>query len=111
MRVEFRITSGSRADQREVFDTSVIAVRRHPMNDLRFDVDKDPEVSSKHAEIRIVGDTVTLKDLASTNGTYMNGQRVTGERVLAEGEVISFGDAGPKAEFGRAAPEGAAIVK
>jgi len=103
MRVEFRITSGSRADQRDVFDQSVIAVGRHPMNDLRFDVDKDPEVSSKHAEIRIVGDTVTLKDLASTNGTYVNGQRVTGERVLAEGDVISFGDAGPKAEFGRAA--------
>ena len=102
MRVEFRITSGSRAGQREIFEKSVIAIGRHPMNDLRFDIDKDPDVSSKHAEIRVVGETVTLKDLESTNGTFVNGQRVTGERVLAGGDVIAFGDAGPKAEFHRA---------
>ena len=69
MRVELRITSGSRAGQREIFEKSVIAIGRHPMNDLRFDIDKDPDVSSKHAEIRVVGETVTLKDLESTNGT------------------------------------------
>lgn len=102
MRVEFRITSGSRAGQREIFEKSVIAIGRHPMNDLRFDIDKDPDVSSKHAEIRVVGETVTLRDLESTNGTFVNGQRVTGERVLAGGDVIAFGDAGPKAEFHRA---------
>ena len=99
MRVELRITSGSRAGQREIFEKSVIAIGRHPMNDLRFDIDKDPDVSSKHAEIRVVGETVTLKDLESTNGTFVNGQRVTGERVLADGDVVAFGDAGPKAEF------------
>ena len=102
MRVEFRIISGSRAGQREVFEKSVIAVGRHPMNDLRFDLDKDPDVSSKHAEIRVVGDTVTLKDLESTNGTYVNGQRVVGARELSVGDVVAFGDAGPKAEFHRA---------
>lgn len=101
MRVELRIISGSRAGQREIFEKSVIAIGRHPMNDLRFDPDKDPDASSKHAEIRIVDDKATVFDLQSTNGTFVNGQRVAGERVLADGDTIAFGDAGPKAEFRR----------
>ena len=99
MRVEFRITSGSRAGQREGFDKDVITIGRHPSNDLRFDPEKDPDVSSKHAEIRITGQSATLRDLGSTNGTFVNGQRVQGERGLGNGDVVGFGDAGPKAEI------------
>lgn len=99
MRVEFRITSGSRAGQRETFEKSVITVGRHPMNDFRFDVEKDADVSSRHAEIRVLDAKVTLKDLDSTNGTFVNGQRVAGERALFDGDLIAFGDSGPKVEF------------
>lgn len=99
MRVEFRITGGARAGQREVFDKSVIAIGRHPMNDLRFDVEKDTDVSSKHAEIRIVGETVTLRDLGSTNGTFVNGRRLAGEHLLATGDTIGFGAEGARAEI------------
>ena len=52
MRVELRITRGSRAGQRELFDKSVISIGRHPLNDLRFDPERDPDASSRHAEIR-----------------------------------------------------------
>ncbi len=99
MRVELRITSGSRAGQRELFDKSVISIGRHPLNDLRFDPERDPDASSRHAEIRILGDKATLHDLNSTNGTFVNGQRITGERALFDGDLMSFGREGPAVEF------------
>jgi len=99
MRVELRITSGSRAGQRELFDKSVISIGRHPINDLRFDPERDPDASSKHAEIRILGEKATLHDLDSTNGTFVNGQRIAGERALFEGDLMSFGREGPAVEF------------
>jgi S1-C subfamily serine protease len=103
MRVELRITSGSRAGQRELFDKSVISIGRHPLNDLRFDPERDPDASSKHAEIRILGDKATLHDLDSTNGTFVNGQRIAGERALFDGDLMSFGREGPAVEFHAAA--------
>jgi S1-C subfamily serine protease len=99
MRVELRITSGSRAGQRELFDKSVISIGRHPLNDLRFDPERDPDASSRHAEIRILGDQATLHDLNSTNGTFVNGQRIAGERALFDGDLMSFGREGPAVEF------------
>jgi S1-C subfamily serine protease/pSer/pThr/pTyr-binding forkhead associated (FHA) protein len=99
MRVELRITSGSRAGQRETFEKSVISVGRHPMNDLRFHPEKDPDASSRHAEIRVLGSKATLHDLESTNGTFVNGQRVGGERALFDGDLIGFGKDGPQVEF------------
>jgi S1-C subfamily serine protease len=108
MRVELRITSGSRAGQRELFDKSVISIGRHPINDLRFDPERDPDASSKHAEIRILGEKATLHDLDSTNGTFVNGQRISGERALFEGDLMSFGREGPAVEFHESKTMGAA---
>jgi S1-C subfamily serine protease len=99
MRVELRVTSGSRAGQRELFDKSVISIGRHPLNDLRFDAERDPDASSRHAEIRILGEKATLHDLDSTNGTFVNGQRIAGERALFDGDLMSFGREGPAVEF------------
>lgn len=103
MRVELRITSGSRAGQRELFDKSVISIGRHPLNDLRFDPERDPDASSKHAEIRILGEKATLHDLDSTNGTFVNGQRIAGAHALCDGDLMSFGREGPAVEFHAAA--------
>jgi hypothetical protein len=103
MQVELRITSGSRAGQREQFDKPVISIGRHPLNDLRFDPERDPDASSRHAEILVVGDKATLRDLDSTNGTFVNGQRIAAERALFDGDLISFGREGPAVEF-HAAP-------
>ena len=99
MRVELRITSGARAGQREQFEKSVISIGRHPLNDLRFDAERDPDASSKHAEIRILGEKATVRDLESTNGTFVNGQRVSGERALFDGDLLAFGREGPAVEF------------
>ncbi|MBM3907091.1 MAG: trypsin-like peptidase domain-containing protein [Gemmatimonadetes bacterium] len=100
MAIELRITSGARAGARETFTKSVIAIGRHPMNDLRLDAAKDIDVSGRHAEIRLVGDTATLRDVGSSNGTKVNGQPLVGERALFDGDVIALGGAaGATLEF------------
>ncbi len=99
MAVEFRITKGARAGSRERFEKSIVAIGRHPINDLRFDADRDLDVSSRHAELRIVGERYLLVDLGSTNGTFVNGQQVDPERTLVDGDVITFGTDGPQVEF------------
>lgn len=50
----------------------------------------DPEVSSTHAEIVRTGNTYQLKDLKSTNGTFLNGQPVD-TSLLRSGDEISIG--------------------
>jgi S1-C subfamily serine protease len=40
-----------------------------------------------------------LQDLGSKNGTYVNGERLTADRLLADGDVIGFGAKGPALEF------------
>lgn len=99
MAVELRITRGARAGARERFEKSIIAIGRHPINDLRFDVERDLDVSSRHAELRLIGERYVLVDLGSTNGTFVNGQHLDAERPLSDGDVITFGNDGPQLEF------------
>src|SRR5512137_3067777 len=50
----------------------------------------EPSVSSHHCEIELKGNEVVVKDLNSTNGTFINGEKVS-ERVLKLGEVLRLG--------------------
>src|SRR5687767_8946225 len=50
----------------------------------------EPSVSSHHAEIILKGTDVLIKDLNSTNGTYINGEKIT-EAVLKPGQTLKFG--------------------
>jgi diguanylate cyclase (GGDEF)-like protein len=43
-------------------------------------------ISRKHARLRYVGPVVTIEDLGSTNGTYVNGQPIHGRTVLRSGD-------------------------
>jgi EAL domain-containing protein (putative c-di-GMP-specific phosphodiesterase class I) len=63
-------------------------IGRLPEADLRLDSDR---VSQRHAEIYADGDALCVRDLGSTNGTYVNGEAVT-ERVLAERDILHFAD-------------------
>lgn len=55
----------------------------------------DASVSGHHAQVKWDGwkRSAWLKDLGSTNGTLVNGNVITGEVELAEGNVITVGDA------------------
>ncbi|MGH2909955.1 MAG: FhaA domain-containing protein, partial [Solirubrobacteraceae bacterium] len=51
----------------------------------------DPNVSRAHAEVRAHGSSWVLTDLGSTNGTRLNGRRVTQPEVLGPGDEIEVG--------------------
>ena len=50
----------------------------------------EPSVSSHHCEILLRGTDVVVKDLNSTNGTYINGEKIA-ETVLKPGQVLRLG--------------------
>ena len=52
----------------------------------------DSEVSRKHARLMFQGGKYVLEDLGSTNGTFVNGQRLAGPVVLKSGDVVSLGE-------------------
>jgi FHA domain/Bacterial regulatory proteins, luxR family len=55
-------------------------------------LDWDTEVSRVHAELARIGDGWTVSDDGlSRNGTHLNGERVVGRRLLANGDVLRFG--------------------
>jgi pSer/pThr/pTyr-binding forkhead associated (FHA) protein len=50
----------------------------------------DPSVSSHHCEVLLRGADVVVRDLNSTNGTYVNGEKTT-EAVLKPGQILRLG--------------------
>jgi hypothetical protein len=53
----------------------------------------DPELSRRHARFsRRDADTFVVEDLGSTNGTFVNGRRRTGPRVLYPGDTLKLGE-------------------
>ena len=76
---------------------------RHPSNTIQL---LDKIVSKEHCIIERRGQALVLRDLGSLNGTYVNGERVNGERELKHGDDIALG--GTRARFddgsGRAMP-------
>jgi predicted component of type VI protein secretion system len=52
----------------------------------------DPEVSRRHATIRDQGGSLGIEDLGSTNGTYVNGTRITAVTVLSDGDEVRLGN-------------------
>ena len=60
---------------------------------------REPSVSSHHCEIVMRGSEVVVKDLDSTNGTFINGERVT-ESVLKPGQTLRLGQVDMRLENG-----------
>lgn len=73
---------------------------RHPSNSLRL---VDREVSKEHAVIERVGADFILKDLGSSNGTFVNGRRIQ-ELKLRDGDTITVGTSKLVFHSGEAAP-------
>jgi diguanylate cyclase (GGDEF)-like protein len=64
-----------------------MVVGRSPETHLRLD---EPGISREHAELTVDGGRVTVRDLGSTNGTFLNGERVE-KRELRSGDKLSIG--------------------
>jgi predicted component of type VI protein secretion system len=77
----------------------------------------EASVSSHHCEILLRGADIVLHDLNSTNGTFVNGQQITGETVLKPGQIIRLGqvemrleDAAAKAAASKKLPDQTMII-
>lgn len=99
MKAQFKFLSGARAGEVEAFRKGYIGLGRHPLSDVRFDAERDLDVSSRHAAIVRKPEGFVLQDLGSRNGTFVNGKRITGDTHLHAGDVIGFGANGPALEF------------
>ena len=81
------ITQGDNIGREYVIEKSTIRVGSLPESDLTID---DETVSRNHLEIRKEKDGYVLKDLGSTNGTFINGTKVK-EAYLHSGSLIKIG--------------------
>jgi hypothetical protein len=66
-----------------------ITIGRESTNTIAIN---DVEVSRKHALMELRGSAYMIQDLGSTNGTFINGQRVTGPQALNPGDSLSLGE-------------------
>jgi adenylate cyclase len=79
----------STPDGQQVVDLGVHnTLGRHPTNSIQL---LDKIVSKEHCIIERRGNQFILRDLGSLNGTYVNGERVVGERPLRHGDDIALG--------------------
>lgn len=81
------ILDGDRAGEVVPVASTALRIGRKPGNDL---VLADEKTSGVHAEVVLEGDRHVLRDLGSTNGTFLDGKRVT-EIVLTPGDVVTVG--------------------
>src|SRR5712692_4001693 len=78
-------------------DRMKLTIGRSSRNDICI---SDPFASRLHAEIRRENDQVMLVDNGSANGTFVNGQRVTGLLPLHIGDIIRIGETEIEYTFG-----------
>jgi pSer/pThr/pTyr-binding forkhead associated (FHA) protein len=104
-RIAIRHLSGSKVNQIEQFDLDglqEITIGREPSSRIAYDLQRDDEVSRKHAVIRVKNGAepyFRIADLNSSNGTFLNGERIAGEVELLPEDIVELGSSGPKFIF------------
>lgn len=103
-RLIIEMLTSSLAGKRFTYETSDlkfgVKVGRAPDCDIRFDANRDIKVSSHHASIDEREEGVFVADAGSSNGLYLNGERVTAEgSQIFDGDEVSFGQTGATAKF------------
>jgi pSer/pThr/pTyr-binding forkhead associated (FHA) protein len=83
------LRSGDLKGRRLSIKVPVANIGRGDYNDV---VIADPSVSTMHAKLQRREAVWILTDLGSTNGTFVEGERLTGEMPLSPGTTIKFGD-------------------
>jgi predicted component of type VI protein secretion system len=82
--------------ERITLDTDSLKIGRQASCRVVFN---DSNVSREHAQMRRSADGWKLLDLGSTNGTKINGVKITEEQVLVNGDELGFGTSSAKFEI------------
>ncbi|HET7469176.1 MAG TPA: FHA domain-containing protein [Gemmatimonadales bacterium] len=83
------VRSGAMKGRRLAVKVPVVNIGRADFNDV---VISDPSVSTSHAKLQRRDDIWMLSDLGSTNGTFVEGERLSGEVPLGPGTTVKFGE-------------------
>jgi uncharacterized protein YraI len=86
--IRLRMQVGSSVGQVYTMMGDLLTIGRAQDNDVMLD---DPQVSRYHAHLMRHGDEIIIEDLGSTNGTLVNGRRISGPHVLQPSETIAVG--------------------
>jgi len=81
------VKRGPNAGSRFLLDKDVTTAGRHPESDIFLD---DVTVSRRHAEFARAGDTFSVRDVGSLNGTYLNRERID-DAPLSNGDEVQIG--------------------
>lgn len=86
-RISLYVASGAEKGKTYVCEQPLVAIGRHNVD---FALE-DPQVSQSHCVLEIMGERIVLRDLGSTNGTYVNGRPVR-EAALEHMSEFRIGD-------------------
>lgn len=86
---QFVMRSGPTIGKIYPLEAQEISIGRDSANMIAIN---DAEVSRRHAKMELRGSAYVIQDLGSTNGTFVNGQRIGGMQVLNLGDSVSLGE-------------------
>ena len=86
---QFVMKAGPVPGKKFTLDMNEINIGRDSSSNVLIN---DAEVSRKHARLLLQAGGYVIEDFGSTNGTYVNGQRLVGLRTLLPGDTITIGD-------------------
>jgi pSer/pThr/pTyr-binding forkhead associated (FHA) protein len=88
MRYQLTYLNGANQGLTVEFSQNVVFIGRDPGIDM---VINEPYVSENHAKLAFRGEQVFIEDLGSTNGTFVNGRRITSPVPLNSGDTVQLG--------------------
>jgi pSer/pThr/pTyr-binding forkhead associated (FHA) protein len=83
------VVSGELAGRRVDVGAQPITIGKGPAT---LQISDDPAVSTRHAELALRGGAFVVTDLGSTNGTFVNSQRIAQPTRLGDGDLLRFGN-------------------
>jgi predicted component of type VI protein secretion system len=83
-----QVVRGRSASSTLKLNEGVTSIGRHDDCVIRI---KSSQVSRRHCEIVDAGGKLTVRDLGSSNGTFVNGKRINGQQVLKPGDELAVG--------------------
>ena len=94
MSITFTVQHTDGRQVRLVLGNERICIGRNPESQVSFEDEGNQSVSWDHAAI-VMGSPPVLEDLGSTNGTFVNGERLSSAVPLSAGDLVQLGGEGP----------------